>query len=53
MSDEAGMKRALQAYIDHFNASDPAAIAGLYADDATVEESFARTRALLKDVHTG
>lgn len=38
MSDEAGMKRALQAYIDHFNASDPAAIAGLYADDATVED---------------
>lgn len=38
MSDEPGMKRALQAYIDHFNASDAQAISGLFADDATVED---------------
>lgn len=38
MIDELGMKRALQAYIDHFNAANPQAIAALFADDATVED---------------
>jgi steroid delta-isomerase len=38
VSDEQGMKRTLQAYIDHFNASDPGAISALFADDATVED---------------
>jgi steroid delta-isomerase len=38
MSDEQGMKRALQAYIDHFNASNPQAISALFADEATVED---------------
>jgi steroid delta-isomerase len=38
MADEAGMKRTLQAYIDHFNASNPQAISGLFADNATVED---------------
>jgi len=38
MSDEQGMKRALQAYIDHFNAADPQAISDLFADDASVED---------------
>ncbi|WP_030167106.1 nuclear transport factor 2 family protein [Spirillospora albida] len=32
------MKKALQAYIDHFNAGDAAAISALYADDAVVED---------------
>ena len=38
MTDETRMKAAMQAYIDLFNRSDAAAIAGLYADDATVED---------------
>ncbi|MES0874628.1 steroid Delta-isomerase [Sinimarinibacterium thermocellulolyticum] len=38
MTDEATMKAAMQAYIDAFNRSDAAAIADLYADDATVED---------------
>ncbi|MDB5971968.1 MAG: hypothetical protein JWQ90_4418 [Hydrocarboniphaga sp.] len=38
MSDEAGMKRALQAYVDHFNTSNPQAISSLFSDDATVED---------------
>lgn len=38
MPDESQMKQALQAYIDHFNAADPEAIAALYAEDATVED---------------
>ncbi len=38
MIDDATMKQAMQAYIDHFNRGDHAAIAGLYADDATVED---------------
>lgn len=38
MADEKTMKAAMQAYIDHFNRSDWEAIAGLYADDATVED---------------
>lgn len=38
MSDELAMKRALQAYIDHFNAVNPQAISDLFADDATVED---------------
>lgn len=38
MIDDAKMKQAMQAYIDHFNRGDHAAIAGLYADDATVED---------------
>lgn len=32
------MRQAMQAYIDLFNVSDAAAIADLYADDATVED---------------
>ena len=38
MPDESTMKAAMQAYIDHFNRSDAAALADLYADDATVED---------------
>ncbi|MFA5938048.1 MAG: nuclear transport factor 2 family protein [Sinimarinibacterium sp.] len=38
MTDETRMKAAMQAYIDHFNRSDAAAIADLYTDDATVED---------------
>ncbi len=38
MADEKKMKAAMQAYIDTFNRSDAAAIADLYADDATVED---------------
>ncbi|WP_420429117.1 steroid Delta-isomerase [Algiphilus sp.] len=38
MNDEQGMKAAMQAYIDHFNAADPEAIVRLYAEDATVED---------------
>lgn len=38
MIDDATMKAAMQAYIDHFNRSDAAAIAALYAEDATVED---------------
>lgn len=36
--DDARMKQAMQAYIDHFNRGDAAALAELYADDATVED---------------
>jgi len=35
---EKQMKEAMQAYIDLFNRADAAAIADLYADDATVED---------------
>lgn len=38
MIDDATMKAAMQAYIDHFNRSDAEAIAALYAEDATVED---------------
>ena len=38
MTSEADMKAALQAYIDGFNNADHAAIVGLFADDATVED---------------
>lgn len=38
MPDEKTMKDAMQAYIDRFNQADAAAIADLYADDATVED---------------
>lgn len=38
MISEQTMRQAMQAYIDHFNRSDAAAIADLYADDATVED---------------
>ncbi|TXH05988.1 MAG: steroid delta-isomerase [Nevskiaceae bacterium] len=38
MISEQTMRQAMQAYIDHFNRSDAAAIANLYADDATVED---------------
>ena len=38
MPDESQMKQAMQAYIDHFNAADPEAVAALYAEDATVED---------------
>jgi steroid delta-isomerase len=35
---EKAMKEAMQAYIDGFNRADPAAVAALYADDATIED---------------
>ncbi len=38
MTDDTVKKAAMQAYIDRFNAADAAAIADLYADDATVED---------------
>ena len=38
MVSEQQMKDAMQAYVDSFNRKDPAAIAALYADDATVED---------------
>ncbi len=38
MTDEAHMKATMQAYIDLFNRADPAGIADLYADNATVED---------------
>ena len=38
MPTEQQMKEAMQAYIDLFNQGDHAAIAALYADDATVED---------------
>lgn len=38
MPTEATMKAALQAYIDHFGRADHAAIADLFADDASVED---------------
>lgn len=38
MVSEKKMKEGMQAYIDTFNRADAAAIAGLYADDATVED---------------
>ncbi|TXH99388.1 MAG: steroid delta-isomerase [Rhizobium sp.] len=38
MPTEQTMRQAMQAYIDLFNVSDAAAIADLYADDATVED---------------
>lgn len=38
MPTQEHMKQALQTYIDAFNAGDAAAISGLYADDAVVED---------------
>ena len=38
MADEQLMKAGMQAYIDAFNRSDYEGIAGLYAEDATVED---------------
>ena len=38
MVSEQQMKDAMQAYIDGFNRGDMAAVAALYADDATVED---------------
>lgn len=38
MPTQATMKAALQTYLDHFNAGDLDALAGLFADDATVED---------------
>jgi len=38
MPSEAVMKAAMQAYIDTYNRSDPAAVTALYTDDATVED---------------
>src|SRR3546814_8438313 len=35
---ERTMKETMQAYIDGFNRADPAGVAALYADDATVED---------------
>ncbi|HEY9544854.1 MAG TPA: steroid Delta-isomerase [Solimonas sp.] len=35
---EKTMKETMQAYIDGFNRADPAGVAALYADDATVED---------------
>ncbi|NGY04797.1 SnoaL-like domain-containing protein [Solimonas terrae] len=32
------MKAAMQAYVDGFNRADPAAVAALFADDATIED---------------
>src|SRR3712207_1802818 len=32
------MKAVLRAYVDGFNAGDPAAVAGLFADDAVIED---------------
>ena len=38
MPSQEQMKAALQAYVDGFNAGDPAAVVALFADDATVED---------------
>lgn len=38
MPSQEHMKAALQAYIDGFNAGDPAAVVALFADDAIVED---------------
>ncbi|WP_206675541.1 steroid Delta-isomerase [Solimonas terrae] len=35
---EKVMKAAMQAYVDGFNRADPAAVAALFADDATIED---------------
>ncbi|MWA00164.1 steroid delta-isomerase [Actinomadura sp. LD22] len=36
MLPQEQMKRTLQAYVDGFNSGDPAAVTGLFADDAVV-----------------
>ena len=38
MLSEAGMKRALQQYLDGFNQGDAEAIISLFADDARIED---------------
>ncbi len=38
MPSEQAMKAAMQAYIDAFNGGSAAAVAALYAEDATVED---------------
>jgi len=38
MPSEQTMKAAMQAYIDAFNSGSAAAVAALYAEDATVED---------------
>ncbi|MDL4815871.1 nuclear transport factor 2 family protein [Actinomadura opuntiae] len=38
MPTQEQMKSALQAYVDGFNSGDPAAVTGLFADDAVVAD---------------
>ncbi|XVQ09058.1 steroid Delta-isomerase [Spirillospora sp. CA-255316] len=38
MPEQERMKQVLQAYIDGFEKGDAAAVAGLFADDATIED---------------
>jgi len=38
--DHQTMLDAVQAYFDYFNAADPAGIASLYAENATVEDPY-------------
>lgn len=40
MTEESTMRKAMQAYIDAFNASDLAGIVALYADDARVQDPY-------------
>ena len=42
MPDQETMKRALQDYVDHFAKGDAAAVAALFADDATIEDPVGR-----------
>lgn len=44
MDKEKQMRAAMQAYIDHFNRGDAAAVVALYADDATVDDPVGKTR---------
>lgn len=52
MIDEKHMKRVLQAYIDGFAAGDAAAVAALFADDATIEDPVGKPSIHGKDAIT-
>jgi steroid delta-isomerase len=57
MPTQEHMKQALQTYIDAFNAADAAAVTGLYADDAVVEDPVGNPpmsgRAAIEEFYTG
>ncbi|MFG2003186.1 nuclear transport factor 2 family protein [Spirillospora sp. NPDC048911] len=44
MPTQEHMKAVLQAYVDGFNAGDPAAVSGLFADDAVIEDPVGHPR---------
>ena len=57
MPSQEHMKAVLQAYVDGFNAGDPAAVIALFADDATIEDPVGKPpitgREAITEFYTG